>query len=305
MFGLKIILVAMLSSFLLSAGGPSGCRANQNSNSIRERASSSPVQKQVPGANDLKVLAEGFHSSISEPFIAVIRDAETYDALTKLEGSLPRLNAGFFDSNAVVAAFLGQRNSGGYAVEIARETSGQLRVTERKPGKGMMVPQMITSPFKIISVEAGQNSPLAVAVTLDDAWNARMQRYRITSSTFTSGGGFAGRTEQFRLEGEARVIRIDKLVTLAFEVYSSNSQKKRSLSEFATGIKNDRGIVLQKFSADKLVDNPNPGLQATGSIDEKGLSLQIGSRPTNVADGYSGSGSIDAVAAPERQTPKP
>src|SRR6266702_342982 len=286
MFSLKIILVAMLSSFLLSAGGPSGCRANQNSNSIRERASSSPVQKQVPGANDLKVLAEGFHSSISEPFIAVIRDAETYDALTKLEGSLPR------------------RNTGGYAVEIARETSGQLRVTERKPGKGMMVPQMITSPFKIISVEAGQNSPLPVAVTLDDAWNARMQRYRITCSTFTSGGGFAGRTEQFRLEGEARAIRIDKLVTLAFEVYSSNSQKKRSLSEFATGIKNDRGIVLQKFSADKLVDNPNPGLQATGSIDEKGLSLQIVSRPTNVADGYSGSGSIDAVAAPERQTPK-
>ncbi len=301
----KLILVSMLSWSLLSAAGASGCRTRQGTNLQDQKPLPSPVEKQMPGTSDLKILAEGFHPSINEPFIAVIRDAETYDALTKLEGSLPRLDAGFFDSNVVVAAFLGQRNTGGYAVEIARETNGQLRVTEKKPDKGMMVPQMITSPFKIISVEAGQNSPLAVAVTLDDAWNARMQRYRITSSTFTSGGGFAGRTEQFRLEGEARVIRIDKLVTLAFEIYSSNSQKKRSLIEFATGIENDRGIVLQKFSADKLVDNPNPGLQATGSIDEKGLSLQIGSRPTNVADGYSGSRCIDAIATPERQTPKP
>jgi len=305
MFGLKMILVASLPSLLLSAGGPSGCRGKQNNNPISEKPSPSPVERQVPGANDLKVLAEGFHSSINEPFIAVIRDAETYAALTKLDEHLPKLDASFFESNAVVAAFLGQRNTGGYAVEIRREGKGGVRLIEKKPGKGMMVPQMITSPFRIISVEGGQNSPLAVAVTLDDAWNARMQRYRITSSTFTSGGGFAGRTEQFRLEGDVLVMRIDKLVTLAFEIYSSNVQKKRSLIEFATGIENDRGVLLQKFSADKLVDNPNPGLQATGSIDEKGLSLQIGSRPTNVADGYSGSGSIDAVVSPERQTPKP
>src|SRR6266581_8919086 len=117
----KFVLFSVLSSSLLSGGVASGCRAKSNTNSQSEKASPSPVETQTPMTSQLKVLGQGYHSSINEPFIAVIRNAETYDALTKLEGNMPRLDAGFFDSNAVVAAFLGQRNTGGYAVEIARE----------------------------------------------------------------------------------------------------------------------------------------------------------------------------------------
>lgn len=288
----KFILFSILFSFILNAGVASGCRGKPNTNSQSQKASPFPVETQTPITSDLKVLGQGFHSSINEPFIAVIRDAETYAALTKLEGNLPKLDPGFFDSHAVVAAFLGQRNTGGYAVEIARETNGQIRVTEKKPDKGMMVPQMITSPFKMVGLEAGQSS--AIAVTLDDAWKARVHVYQINSGTFNSGGGFAGRTEQFALEGQVGVIRAGKLVTLAFDIRSPNSSKKRSLIEFATGFESDRGIELPRLGAGALVDSPNPGLQASGTLTENKLSLQIGSLPTNVADGYGGSGSLEA-----------
>src|SRR5437667_9826276 len=43
--------------------------------------------------DEIKVLAEGFHSSINDAFIAVVRDGETYAALEKLAGSLPKLDA--------------------------------------------------------------------------------------------------------------------------------------------------------------------------------------------------------------------
>src|SRR3989442_4552292 len=128
----KLVVVALLSSFLLSGGGASGCHAKQNANSQSEKPSPRPIEKQPAGAGELDILAQGFHSSINEPFIAVIRDSDTYAALTKLDANVPKLDAAFFDSNAVVAAFLGQRNTGGYTIEISREGEGGIRLVERK-----------------------------------------------------------------------------------------------------------------------------------------------------------------------------
>ena len=68
--------------------------------------------------DDLKVLAEGSHSKINDPFVAVVRDTDTYAALSRLDENLPRLDADFFTEHVVIAAFLGQRNTGGYGVEI-------------------------------------------------------------------------------------------------------------------------------------------------------------------------------------------
>src|SRR5947207_14713893 len=90
----KLILVSMLSWSLLSAAGASGCRTKQGTNLQDQKPLPSPVEKQMPGTSDLKILAEGFHSSINEPFIAVIRDAETYDGLPNIEGSLHRRECG-------------------------------------------------------------------------------------------------------------------------------------------------------------------------------------------------------------------
>lgn len=246
---------------------------------------------------ELKILAEGFHSSINKPFVAVVREAKTYSALAKLAGSLPNLDEEFFKSNAVLAAFLGERNTGGYGVEINREANGKIRVAEKKPGKGVMVPEMITAPFKIVAVEGGAGLPVLLA--LDETWRQEMQSYRVTAGKFDAGGGFAGITEHFGIGGDLRVMRAQRLVTFAFDIHSTGSERSRSLVEFATGeIKSDRQITINKMSADSLVNSPNSGLQATGAftIGEQKFSLTFTSLPSYVTDAYLGTGSIEAEA---------
>ena len=247
---------------------------------------------------ELKILAEGFHSSITNPFVAVVRDAETYSLLTELAGGLPKLDDEFFKSNAVVAAFLGERNTGGYSVEITRRGSGGIRVSEKVPGKGVMVPQMITAPFKIVAVEGGASLPVLLA--LDDKWRQEMQTYRVTAGKFGSGGGFTGITEHFDVGGEVSVMHGRRLVTFAFDIYSSGSERKRSLVECATGeVTSDRHITIHKMCADSFVNSPNGGLQATGAftIGARKLYLNFASLPSYISDGYGGTGNIEAEAA--------
>src|SRR5207247_341740 len=68
---------------------------------------------QETSTSAIKVLAEGFHSSVTHPFVAVVRDPETYTELLKLDANLPKLDSVVFRSNALVAAFLEERNTGG------------------------------------------------------------------------------------------------------------------------------------------------------------------------------------------------
>ena len=290
----KFVLFSVLSSFLLSGGGAAGCRAKSNTNSQSEKASQSPVETQTPTTNHLKVLAQGYHSSINEPFIAVIRDAETYDALTKLEGNLPKLDARFFDSNAVVAAFLGQRNTGGYAVEIRREGKGGVRLIEKKPGKGMMVPQMITSPFKIVSFSIGATSPI---VAVGESWEPRNQAFHVDNGKFVMSGGISGRSEEYGLEGTVNVMKVDGLATFSFILKNAGETNEHLLFEVATGIVDSNGaITIRKVSALTLVSEPNAGLQAKGRFvaHETRLTLEFESLPSMIADGYTGSGKIEA-----------
>src|SRR5438270_4765585 len=151
---LNTIVLLMLSTFVLSSGA-SGCHAKQNA------ALPTQTPNTEASTKALKVLGEGFHSAITHPFIAVIRDALTYAELMKLDNALPKLDAEFFKSNAVIAAYLGTRNTGGYSVEIKWGAGSSIGlapakpfiyIAEKAPAKGVMVPQMITSPFKIVSL---------------------------------------------------------------------------------------------------------------------------------------------------------
>ena len=249
--------------------------------------------------DEIKVLAEGFHSSINDAFIAVVRDGETYAALQKLAGGLPELDANFFQSYLVVAAFLGQRNTGGYSVEITlpREGVAGLVVTERKPGKGMMVTQMITSPFKLVAVVGGATSSLSL--TVDDAWQQRLFPFRISSGHLKMSGGIAGTTREFDLAGELRIIvEGSTLATFVFALRGTDPAKKRALIESATGIVTADGhVTINKMDAGSLVDRPNSGLKATGQFSDSDskVALNLVSLPTMIADGYSGMGTISAM----------
>ena len=67
--------------------------------------------------------------------------------------------------------------------------------------------------------------------------------------------------------------------------------------ECATGVTNgDAMFQINRMNADSLVDSPNSGLSGSVTLSEGGrkLTLNLTSRPSLIADGYSGAGTIEA-----------
>src|SRR5512138_225460 len=115
---MQSIIVATILSLLFS-GGAGGCRTSKTSHPPKQPQKSSeqkanPLGEEGQVSGELKVITQGFYSSITDPFIAIIRDDATYAELAKLDPNLPKLNVDL-KTNVVIAAFLGQRNTGGYS----------------------------------------------------------------------------------------------------------------------------------------------------------------------------------------------
>jgi hypothetical protein len=285
--------LAAIISLLFSGNGASGCRPKRPINSQANNSRRSAPQKPDANTGELKVLTEGFHSSINEPFVAVIHDADTYASLMKEERNLPQLGDDFFNSNIVIAAFLGQRNTGGYSVEIRREQNGQIRVSEKAPAKGTMVPQMITAPFGVVSFETSGTA--AVLLAIDQAFQRKTQPYRVTSGTFTVSGGFTGRSESFALAGKLQVMRLGDLMTIGFTLVGNGTSRERSLRDSATTVIKDHSFTIRRMSRGSLLDPPSGDLHISGTfVDNNRLSLEIGSAPINVPENYSGKGTVEA-----------
>jgi hypothetical protein len=177
-------------------------------------------------------------------------------------------------------------------------------VSEKKPGKDMMVTQMITAPFKIVALEITSNS--TVPLSFDDAWRQRAQSYRVINGTFTYSGGIAGAGQAFELKGRMLVMREGKLATLTFDLFSSGLARMLSLTDSATAVvASDGRISIGRMGAGSLVPPPNGGLQAGGNLnaENKNLLLQLSSRMTYIADGYSGQGSIEAAVTSSANNP--
>ena len=289
MFSLKFLTVALFASCVFLTGVRMQSDKSKSSTAMRQ-----PTQAQP--ATDLKILAQGIQSRIQRAFVAVVRDAQTYGELRKAEPQLPKLDGEFFESNVAVAAFLGERNTGGYRVEITRE-SGRILVTEKKPGKSAMVAQMITSPFELVSVPASGASPIAVAYP--DSSNFAKQSYHVTAGSFTNSGGLARRVENYGLEGKVDVIREGNLATFSFFLKNAGETNEHLLLESVTGlIKSGSAITVKKMSAWTLVSVPNSGLEATGEFanHDTRLLLKFSPRPSLTVDGYyAGGGGIEAI----------
>jgi protease stability complex PrcB-like protein len=265
-------------------------------------AASSPNASLI---GDLKVLAEGPQSSVREPFVALCRDAETYEALKKLDKALPKLEKDFFQTHLVIAAYLGTRNTGGYRVIITRQGEydlpspyrGYVRVHEQGPAKNAIVTQAITTPFAVVSLEVNGTPPLTLG--LDNAWTQKQKPYRIRNGSFSMGGGLAGTSEVFEAHGEVVTLRARGLLSFYFVIRGTGGSKERSLTDFATGILDKEAITIKRLSSGSFVDGPNAGFSATGTLRERdqNLALQFSSLRAIVSDGYSGAGSFEAVPA--------
>lgn len=260
-------------------------------------------------ASEMKVLAQGQHGKIEEPFLVVARESEVYGELRALVEGLPELGADFFETRVVVAAFAGARRSGGYGVEFKRGADRRILITETTPPKGAMVTMALTQPFKVVSVEVGEEG--AVELELGGAWGAQHWRpFRVASGEFQTGGGFAGRFEKLKLEGGVSLARHGKLLTLMFDVKSVGGKSGRALKEAASGIERAaERFEIPRIDAGTLVDHPRPPLRVTVYAPDVGgkLLFVFESLPTNVSDGFGGSGNLEATAtgpAPPKSKPR-
>ncbi|MBA2503650.1 MAG: protease complex subunit PrcB family protein [Pyrinomonadaceae bacterium] len=317
----SIALFALLLAFDVAPLGSCGNNSNSgDDNKKGERpfnengnvAAASPTPERAGNQNmgtEFKVLSGGNHSSIEGGGVVVARDAETYRELRALDANLPEQTAEFFKTNAVIAAFLGERNTGGYSVNVRRAEGGSVSVTASAPAKGGIVTQVITSPFKIVALPVGEGGRLEVSAS--DAFTAGMRLFKVTAGEFTMSGGIAGRSEQYGLGGTLRVGKLGKITTVEFALRSTGEGKARELKTIASGVASDvssesgtraageqKGFALANVDAGSLVDYPRSPLRATIQFNPNDkLMIMLQSQPSNVADGFMGTGKLEAVAA--------
>lgn len=308
----KFSLAMLLGVLAFNTVGASACtlETHKGANKSEQSKSTTRTPKPAPDGEDqletkasgeTKELAAGGYSSVKESFIIVARDAETYAALRQLNEKLPELDADFFKSNAVVAAFLGQRRSGGYGVRITY-AGAIIRIAENSPPKDAMVTMALTAPFQIVSVTVEEESPLVLE--LDATWQAASRPYKVNAGEFTRTGGFAGRSETSPLKGDIRIMRHAQLATVFFALQGIGEEGAHALRDVATGtVTPEGGLTLTRLDPGSFVPPPRHPLHAQGKFgdDESKLSLTLEVLAAKVNDGYSGQGKLEATAT----TPPP
>lgn len=307
---IKAGVLALLLSFVLNGAGSCDSKRSAGAQNSNQSGNADVPVYRDPGEDsrqkDLKPLAQGQHSPVTNPFIFVARDAKAYEELGRLI-KLPDLEQDFFKSNVVVAAFLGERRTGGYTVRITRAGSGSIRVDDTSPGRGSITTQVLTYPFSVVAVPVAEHE--ALAIDAGAAWRAATRPYQVANGEFTMAGGITGRMEKFAVAGSLGVMHEGNLVTLFFNLQSKGDAKPRVLRDVASGsAQSDGSISVAVMSPGAFVDQPTDALRATGMFadNENRLSLTFESVPGQVRDGFNGNGSLNATASappPQRKRP--
>lgn len=297
--------VVLCAALALIEAAPASCGSNkrrttENTNAV-VNTSATPVPTATPQqpaeGGAMKVLAQGQYGKVEEPFLLVAREATVYAELRTLVEGLPGdLGADFFERQAVVAAFAGTRNSGGYGIEVKRGAGKTLVVEEKTPPSGAMTTQALTQPFVVVAVEVKEEESVEVDFTASRS-SVNWRAYNVTSGEFTTGGGFAGRFEQLKLSGALRLARLGRLVTLAADLKGEGGSKPRALRGVGTGFERDgNAFELPHLDPGTLVDRPRPAQLVKGALGNNALSLTFEPLPTNVNDGFEGRGQLEAKA---------
>lgn len=106
----------------------------------------------------ITTLDRGMTSDVAVSRQAVAKTPAEWNALWRAHAPSRSLPAVDFAKTMVVAAFLGTKTTGGYSVDIVRtrEERGALVVeyVEHRPAPDMMVAQVLTAPFHIVTLPA-------------------------------------------------------------------------------------------------------------------------------------------------------
>jgi len=248
-------------------------------------------------------LAQGADSRVETPFVAVVRDEAGYQALARQSGIvLPPLEAGFFPTGVVVAAFLGVRSTPGYRVSIRHEGE-TFRIVEEGPPQAAILAQVITTPFVVAAYGSGPATNFSVDP--GERLGASLKHLGIVSGKLEVSGGILGRFGTFVLDGELRVASLGELTTLFVDIHGKSEDKTARLATVTTFSKSAEGrFAFALPNAGDFVPPPCRALALSGRIGGEGpkLFVNIAAGPCSASDAFSANGNIQAapVDAPSR-----
>ncbi|MEO6394209.1 MAG: protease complex subunit PrcB family protein [Pyrinomonadaceae bacterium] len=286
------LVFAFAFNLNLAAVRASGVPAMQNQRNSKHQPK--PMcGTEVPMTADVKVVVEGQRAGFEKPFVAVAYDRDTYESFRKLSTQVPDVPDDTFKTRAVIAVFLGQRPTGGYGVKIAPAAGRGYSVTETKPAPHSMVAQVLSSPFKVVSVPRTEGQPLSIQ--FGPSLTAGAAKYRLTTGEFTDTGGIAGRQIKSRLAGTIQVMQHDSWITFLFDLNTTGIKSTGAMKTVATGMSfMDGKFVLAQVDPGTLIERPYTALSAEGTMANGNLSVNFESLPPMVADGFQGKGSLGA-----------
>ena len=247
----------------------------------------------TPEKSEIKTLAESSNGEFTKPFIFVARTPETYAQMQKMAENLPPASEIDFNKSAVVAAFAGTKNTGGFSVEFDG-SGGRISVKVVSPPPDAMVTEALTMPFKIALVPLEEQESLTL--DLSENWTGAAQIYQVTSGEFSFSGGLLGREENFQPQGEIQVFTADGFVTFIFNLSGKGEASGRKVNEIASGSLSGGKVEVRRLEGGNFIDQPHPSLIISGTISETKLSLTFepGKRDYVVSDGFEGRGKLEA-----------
>jgi hypothetical protein len=289
---MKIFKVLFLALLGFSFVGCASAQTNKRKPMKKTEPKITEKMNENSIGSELKILAEGLYGSLETPFLFVARSAETYVHLQKFVENLPPESEIDFTRTAVVAAFAGTKNTGGYSVTVKKVTD-KIRIDVIEPPKDAMTTDALTTPFTIslVPIEEGNSLPLEVSAN----WKNAMQTYTITSGEFNTSSESASRLKKFNAEGTIGVLIFGDYVTLIFNLSGKGTNKNRRLAETASGIVKANRIDLSRLGTGSFADNPQSRFNVSGTLGDNKLSLFFEPLRSN-ADGKSQTnGKIEAV----------
>jgi PrcB C-terminal len=297
-----LVLVWVLSSGSFSLHGGTLQKRDQPIQRPNPTGKPIPTHEEVSTVTSAGIteLAAGNRSTFFESFVLIVRDSKTYEALRVASSSLPEQTPEFFENNVVIAAFLGQRRTSGYSVEITNGPDGSLRIAEHSPPKGAMVKMVLAAPFKVVAIPSDTDQP--IALSLDETWKKRLRGYRVTSGEVLITGGFAGVSQKRQLEGTIEIMRAGQLATFVFGLRSQGGQETRHLNDAASCVVKDAGEVsLPRLNSSTLTGAVQSPFQVTGRFldEERELRLSLQTTPSpNISDNFAATAEVIAVSTP-------
>lgn len=294
-----LMLMMMVLTVFFCVAAQSNCQSkntkqvNKHTDMNKITPEKTPDEKvSQPNQAKTKTIAEGANSKIETPFIFAARSAETYAQIQNFAENLPPAAEFDFNKSAVVAAFAGTKNTGGYSVGI-QKSADEIVVELNAPPKDAMTTQALTTPYKIVQIPIEAENDLLL--NFAENWQNAAENYKVTSGEFEYSGGIAGIVREFRAEGTIKILRSGNNVTLVFNLSGTGAEKARKLNAAASGKINNGKIELARLDAGSFAEHPKPPVKVSGKVANDKLNLVFEPLSTTVADGFQVRGKIEAV----------